>query len=91
MSTISNERGQPLQKSEEKLECWNQHFEKVLNVQKEVEANVLGDLEEHSETNTPQQTKEEVELAVKKLQDGKAAAEDNIVADENTGGEVMID
>ncbi len=49
------------------------------------------DREEHSETNTPQQTKEEVELAVKKLQDGKAAAEDNIVADENTGGEVMLD
>ena len=38
MSTILNERRQPLQKSEEKLECWNQHFEKVLNVQKEVEA-----------------------------------------------------
>ena len=49
------------------------------------------DLEEHSETNTPQQTKEEVELAVKKLQDGTAAAEDESVADENTGGEVMID
>ena len=39
------------------------------------------DLEEHSETNTPQQTKEEVELAVKKLQDGTAAAEDESVAD----------
>ena len=53
--------------------------------------NVLGELEEHSETNTPQQTKEEFELAVKKLQDGKAAAEDKIVANENTGGEVMLD
>ena len=37
MSTILNERGQSLQKGEEKLECWNQHFENVLNVQKEVE------------------------------------------------------
>ena len=41
------------QKSEEKLEQWKQIFEKVLNVQNEVEANVLGDLEDHSETDTP--------------------------------------
>ena len=52
-NTILDVRGQPLQKSEEKLECWNQHFEKVLNVQKQTEANVLGDLEDHSETDTP--------------------------------------
>ena len=52
MSTILDERGQPLQKSEEKLERWKQHFEKVLNVQNEVEANVLGDLKDHSETDT---------------------------------------
>ena len=36
MSTILDERGQPLQKNEEKLERWKQHFEKVLNVQNEV-------------------------------------------------------
>lgn len=45
--TIVDERGQPLQMSEEKLEQWKQHFEKVLNVQKEVEANGLEDLEDH--------------------------------------------
>ena len=83
-------RGQSLQKSEEKSECWNQHFEKVLNVQKEVETNVLGDLEEHS-TDTPHLTREYVKLAVKKLQDGKAVGEDEIVVDEKNGGEVMID
>ena len=83
-------RGRPVQKSEEKSECWNHHFEKVLNVQKEIEANVLGDLEEHSETDTPHLTREEVKLAVKKLQNGKAAGEDEIVVDEKSGGEVMI-
>ena len=57
MSTILNERGQPLQKSKEKLERWNQHFEKLLNVQKEVEANVLGDLTDHSETHTQTEKK----------------------------------
>ena len=92
MSTILDERGQPLQKSEEKLERWKQHFEKVLNVQNEVEANVLADLEDHSETDTSQLTREEVEQAVKKLQNGKAAGEDEIVAEMlKSGGEVMID
>ena len=91
MSTILDERGQPLQKSEEKLEQWKQHFEKVLNVQNEVEANVLEDLEDHSETDTSQLTRE-IEQAVKKLQNGKAVGEDEIVAKMlKNGGEVMID
>ena len=30
MTTILDEQGQSLQKSEEKLEWWKQHFEKVL-------------------------------------------------------------
>ena len=81
MSTILDERGQPLQKSEEKLERWKQHFEKVLNVQNEVEVNVLEDVEDHSETGLSQLTREEVEQAVKKLQNGKAVGEDEIVKD----------
>ena len=92
MSTILDERGQPLQKREEKLERWKQHFEKVLNVQNEVEANVLEDLEDHLEADTSQLTREEVEQAVKKLQNGKAAGEDEIVAEMlKNKGEVMID
>ena len=71
MSTILDESGQPLQKSEEKLERWKSHFEKVLNVQNVVEATVLEDLEDCSETDAPQVTREEVEQAVKKLQNGK--------------------
>ena len=67
MSTTLDEQGQPLQDSEKKLEWWKQHFKKALNVQNEVEANVL---EDHSETYTPQPTSEEVEQAVKKLQNG---------------------
>ena len=84
-----DERGQTLQKSEEKLERWKQHFEKVLNVQNEVEANVLEDLDDHSEADMSQLTREEVEQAVKKVQNGKVAGEDEIVAE--NGGEVMID
>ena len=92
MSTILDERGQPLQKNEEKLERWKQHFEKVLNVQNEVEVKMLEDLEHHSETDMSQLTREEIEQAVKKLQNGKAAGEDEIVAEMlKNGGEVVID
>ena len=92
MSTILDERGQPLQKSEEKLEPWKQHFEKVLKEQNEVEANVLEDLEDHSESDMSQLTREEVEQAVNKLQNGKAAGEDEIVAEMlKNGRDVMID
>ena len=73
MSPILDERGQSLQKSDQKLEQWRQHFEKVLNVQKGVEANVRKDFEHHSEADMSQLTKQEVEQAVKKLHNGKAA------------------
>ena len=54
--------------------------------------NVLEDLEDHSEADTSQLTREEVEQAVKKLQNGKAAGEDEIVAEmQKNGGEVMFD
>ena len=92
MSTILDERGQCLQKSEEKLEWWKQHFEKVLNVQNEVEANVLEDLENHSEADSSQPNRVEVEQAVKKLQNSKAVGEGEIVAEMlKKEGEVMID
>ena len=52
MSTILDGSGQLLQKNEEKLDWWKKHFEKVLNVQNEVEANMLEDLEDPSETDT---------------------------------------
>ena len=61
MSTILNESGQPLHKSEEKLERWKSHFEEVLNVQNVVEATVIKDLEDCLETDAPQVTREEVE------------------------------
>ena len=80
MNTIMDESGQPLQKSEEKLARWKRHFDKVLNVQSVVAENVVEELENHSEAETTQVTGEEVEKAVRKLQNGKAAGEDEIVA-----------
>ena len=92
MSTILDVRGQTLQKSEEKLERWKHHFAKVLSVQNEVEVNVLEDLEDHSEADTSQLTREEVKQAVKKLQNDKVAGEDEIVAEMlKNKGEVLID
>ena len=67
MNTIMDESGQPLQKSEEKLARWKRHFEKVLNVQSVVAGNVVEELEDCSEVETTQVTREEVEQAVRKL------------------------
>ena len=92
MSTIMDESGQPLQKSEEKLARWKRHFEKVLNVQSVVADSVVEELEDQSEAETTQVTREEVEWAVRKLQNCKAAGEDDIVAELlKSGGEAMID
>ena len=77
ISTILDESGQKIEK---KLERWKQHFEKVLKVWNEVEVNVLGDLEDHSKTDTHQVIRE-VKQAVKEIQNGKAAGEDEIVAE----------
>ena len=40
-------------KSEGKMECWKKQCENVFNVQNGVEAIVLENLEDHSETDTP--------------------------------------
>ena len=92
MNTIMDESGQPLQKSEEKLAWWKRHFEKVLNVQSVVAGNVIEELEDRSEVETTQVTREEVEQAVRKLQNYKAAGEDEIVTELlKNGGDAMID
>ena len=92
MNTIMDESGQPLQKSEERLARWKRHFEKVLNVQSVVEGNVVEELEDRSEVEITQVTREEVEQAVRKLQNCKAAGEDEIVAELlKNGGDAMID
>ena len=55
-------------------------LEKLLNVHNEVEVNVLGDLEDHSKTDTHQVTRG-VKQAVKEIQNGNAVGEDEIAAD----------
>lgn len=78
--------------SEERLARWRQHFEKVLNVQGTVEENVIGSLEQPSDNEVPEITREEVEQAMKRLKNGRAAGEDEIVAELlKNGGDAMID
>ena len=81
MNTVVDESGQPLQKSEEKMARCKRHFEKVLNVQSVVAENVIEELEDRSEVETTQVTREEGEQAVRKLQNCKAAGEDGIVSE----------
>ena len=89
---ILDEAGQPVQQADEKLSRWRRHFQKVLNVESAVTEEALGDLEDLSLEDTPEVNREEVERAVKKLQNKKAAGEDRIVAELlKNGGETMID
>ena len=60
VSTILDETGQPLKKSEEMLACWNKHFEEVLNVQTSVARETMEDPDGHSLVGAPGVTREEL-------------------------------
>ena len=52
----------------------------------------MAGLEDYLHIDTPEVTREEVERAVKKLQNGKAAGDDRIVAElVKSGGQTMMD
>ena len=90
--TILDEKGQPLQKAEEKLACWKRHLESVLNVHSTVAEEALAGLVDHSQMKEPEVTREEVQKAVGKLRNGKSAGDDRIVSElQKNGGEAMID
>ena len=74
--TILDEVGQPLQKNEDKLAPWRRHFQNVLNVENAVAAEVLAEVEDNGNTDTPDVTREEVVKAVWRFQNGKAAGDD---------------
>ena len=60
--------------------------------QNTLEEEAMAGLQDHSGTGTPEVTREEVERAVKKLQNGKAAGKDRVIAElVKNGGETMID
>ena len=80
-STIWDERGHPIQTSEERLSRWKRHFEGVLNVPSTVAAEVIANVEDLATTDTTEVTREEVEVAVRKLKNGKAPGSNEIVAE----------
>ena len=64
----------------------------MFNVQNTVGEEVTASVEDQSATDTVEVTREEVEHAVNKLKNGKAAGSDEIVADlVKNGGQAMID
>ena len=91
-NTILDEKGQTIRNPEETLARWQRHFAEVLNVQKKAAEEVLSELEDHSHGETDEVSKKEVEKAVGKLCNGKAAGQDEAVAELlKYGGEVVID
>ena len=90
-SIILDENNRPLHKAEEKLARWQRHFSEVLNVQNDLEEGVVMALEDHSQSDTLEVSREEVVRAVNKLQNGKAAGGDKVVAElVKKGGETMV-
>ena len=80
-----------MKKPEEKLARWRRHFEHTLNVQRLVAAD-LTELEDNAGSGTPGVIREEVESAVMRLRNGKAAGEDKIQAKLlKSGGSAVID
>ena len=75
--TILDEAGQQLKKPEEKVARWKRHFEHTLNVQRQVAAD-LTELQDNAGSDIPGVTREDVERAVMRLRNGKAAPEDRI-------------
>ena len=70
------------------------HFEGVLNVPSTVHvaAEVIAVVEEQATAYTIKVIREEVEVAVRKLKNGKALGSDKIVAElVKNGGQVMVD
>ena len=67
-------------------------FRGVLNVPSTVAAEVIANVEDLAKTDTTEVTREEVEVGVRKLQDGKAPGSNEIVAELVKNGEqVMVD
>ena len=81
IDTILDEAGRPLLRNEDKLACWRRHFEEVLNVDNAVGEDVLAKVMDNAGAETPKVTREEVERAVVKPRNSKAAGNDNIVAE----------
>ena len=91
-NTILDEKGQTIKNSEETLTRWQRYFAEVLNVQKKAAEEVLSELEDYSHGETAEVSREEVEEAVGKLRNGKAAGQDEVVAELlKYGREVVID
>ena len=90
--TILDEAAQPLPSNEDKLARWRRHFENVLNVENAVAADMVTGVVDNGDIDTPDVTREEVAKAVRRLQNGKAAGKDRIVAELlKSGGETVID
>ena len=81
-----------MQRNEDKLARWRRHFEEVLNVNNAVGEDVLAKVMDNADAETPKVTREEVERAVVKPRNSKAARNDNIVGELLTsGGEAIVD
>lgn len=81
ISTILDESGHPIQISREGLPRWKIHLKLLLNVSAStVAVEVIADgCVDQAMSDTTEVTREEVEMAVRKLKNGKAPGNDQIL------------
>ena len=70
---------------------WRRHFEEALNVHNAVGEDVLAKVMDNTDAETLEVTREEVEKAVLKLRNSKAAEKDIVVELLNSRGNVIGD
>ena len=89
-TTILDENDQPTCTLGESLARWRRHFDKVLNVSREVAGETLRDLADNSDSPCVEVQRDEVAAALQKLNLGKVAGSDGISAELLKGGGSII-
>ena len=88
--TILDENDQPTRTLGESLARWRRHFDKVLNVSREVAGETRRDLADTSDSPCVEVQQDEVAAALQKLNLGKVAGSDGISAELLKGGGSII-
>jgi hypothetical protein len=78
---VKNLQGEIVSTDVEKLSCWKEHFERVLNSADPSTEAVIAPAEIPLDINTEPPTSQEIRQAIKKLKNGKAPGIDRIQAE----------
>ena len=78
---VKDTNGNLVSSETEKLECWKEHFQTILNRPEPTETAQIPEAEEDVDVNTDQPMLEEVKMAIKVMGNGKAPGSDGVTAE----------